>query len=51
MQADKKKRDGFLRFVLPRSIGDVEYGVRVRDGTVRAVLERLGTLPGGNEFN
>ena len=50
MQADKKKRAGELRFVLPRAIGDVEYGVTVREKSVRAVLERLTMPPGGHEF-
>ncbi len=50
MQADKKKRDGVLRFVLPRAIGDVEYGVKVRDTAVRTVLGRLTHAPGGQEF-
>lgn len=50
MRADKKRRDGVLRFVLPRAIGDVEYGVRAGDRTVRAVLERITRLPGDDEF-
>lgn len=50
MSADKKKRAGRLRFVLPRAIGDVEYGVVVPDRTVRGVLERITQPPGGNEF-
>ncbi len=50
MQADKKKRAGTLRFVLPRSIGDVEYGVAVPERKVRAVLDRLMMPPGGAEF-
>lgn len=50
MQMDKKKRAGTLRFVLPRAIGDVEYGVHVRDSAVRRVLERLRIPPGGDEF-
>ncbi|HEY9180377.1 MAG TPA: 3-dehydroquinate synthase family protein [Candidatus Baltobacteraceae bacterium] len=50
MGADKKKRAGRLRFVLPRAIGDVEYGVIVPDRTVHAVLERITQPPGGNEF-
>jgi 3-dehydroquinate synthase len=50
MQADKKKRDGRLRFVLPRAIGDVEYGVEASDSTVKAVLRRIAELPGGAEF-
>lgn len=50
MFADKKKRDGKLRFVLPRAIGDVEYGVVVSERSVRAVLERITAPPGGDEF-
>lgn len=50
MHADKKKRAGKLRFVLPRKIGDVEYGVTVPDSKVRSVLTRLQQLPGGDEF-
>jgi 3-dehydroquinate synthetase len=50
MHADKKKRAGALRFVLPRAIGDVEYGVRVRDGAVQNVLDQLRVPPGGKEF-
>jgi len=45
MQADKKKRGGRLRFVLPRSIGDVEYGVECDPRSVRAVLGRLSEAP------
>jgi 3-dehydroquinate synthase len=50
MQADKKKREGRLRFVLPRAIGDVEYGVEASDAAVKAVLKRVAQLPGGAEF-
>ena len=50
MQADKKKREGRLRFVLPRDIGDVEYGVVVPDRQVHRVLSRLSVIPGGDEF-
>lgn len=50
MQADKKKRDGRLRFVLPRAIGDVEYGCSVTDTAVKKTLARLVTPPGDNEF-
>ncbi len=45
MQSDKKKRDRKLRFVLPRRIGDVEYGVEAADRLVRSVLTRLQRLP------
>ena len=50
MQSDKKKRDGRLRFVLPRAIGDVEYGVTASERTVHAVLRDLNAPPGGREF-
>jgi 3-dehydroquinate synthetase len=46
MQSDKKKRDGKLRFVLPRAIGDVEYGVDCSTAQVRAVLDRMRRPPG-----
>jgi 3-dehydroquinate synthase len=45
MASDKKKRAGKLRFVLPRAIGDVEYGVEVADPTVRTVLAQLRRSP------
>jgi 3-dehydroquinate synthetase len=45
MNADKKKRSGQLRFVLPRSIGDVEYGVECPLRSVRAVVARLREPP------
>jgi 3-dehydroquinate synthetase len=45
MRGDKKKRGGRLRFVVPRAIGDVEYGVECADRTVRAVLERMQQPP------
>jgi 3-dehydroquinate synthase len=49
MTADKKTRDGRLRFVLPRAIGDVEYGVAVPLATVRAVLRTLARPPAESE--
>jgi 3-dehydroquinate synthetase len=45
MSSDKKKRSGRLRFVLPRAIGDVEYGVECESRAVRAVLARLREPP------
>ena len=45
MHSDKKKSGGRLRFVLPRVIGDVEYGVECANRTVRAVLERMALPP------
>lgn len=45
MQSDKKKRRGKLRFVLPRAIGDVEYGVETSERNVRAVLAQLRRSP------
>ena len=46
MRHDKKKRSGRQRFVLPRAIGDVEYGVECAPSSVRAVLRRLQKTPG-----
>lgn len=46
MQSDKKKRNGRLRFVLPRSIGDVEFGVEASDRDVKIVLSQLQQTPG-----
>ncbi|MHB8140752.1 MAG: 3-dehydroquinate synthase [Vulcanimicrobiaceae bacterium] len=46
MGADKKVREGRLRFVLPRAIGDVEHGIVARRATVRNVLERVRLRPG-----
>ena len=45
MRNDKKRRAGRLRFVLPRAIGDVEFGVECQDRSVKAVLERLAHPP------
>jgi 3-dehydroquinate synthase len=45
MSSDKKRRSGRTRFVLPRAIGDVEYGVECTSRSVRAVLSRLGEPP------
>ncbi|MBV9333838.1 MAG: 3-dehydroquinate synthase [Candidatus Eremiobacteraeota bacterium] len=46
MGSDKKKRNGRLRFVLPRSLGDVEYGIECDPRSVRAVLAKLSQPPG-----
>ncbi len=45
MVHDKKRRAGRQRFVLPRAIGDVEYGVECAPASVRAVLRRLREAP------
>ena len=45
MSADKKRRSARLRFVLPRAIGDVEYGVECDNRAVRAVLAQLREPP------
>jgi 3-dehydroquinate synthetase len=45
MAGDKKRRSGKLRFVLPRSIGDVEYGVVCDGRRVRGVLSSLQETP------
>jgi 3-dehydroquinate synthase len=50
MAVDKKARGGALRFVLPRQIGDVEYGVTVPARTLRAVLGRMREAPDDAEF-
>lgn len=50
MGHDKKARDGTLRFVVPRALGDVEFGVTVPSRTVRAVLGRLRDEPGDAEL-
>jgi 3-dehydroquinate synthase len=41
MRADKKTRDGQLRWVLPRRIGRVEFGARVSRATALDVLRDL----------
>ena len=50
MANDKKTRAGTLRFVVPRAIGDVEYGVSVPARTLRAVLGRMHAEPGAAEL-
>jgi 3-dehydroquinate synthase len=50
MANDKKTRNGTLRFVLPRTIGDVEYGVTVPARSVRGVLGRVSSPPGSAEL-
>jgi 3-dehydroquinate synthase len=50
MTNDKKTRSGTLRFVLPRTIGDVEFGVTVPARTLRTVLGRVGSPPGAAEL-
>lgn len=50
MEADKKRRDGRLRFVLPRAVGDVEYGVHVTNAAVKSVLRLCVAPPGVREF-
>lgn len=51
MSSDKKRRGARLRFVLPRAIGDVEYGVCCDSRSVRAVLARLREPPSHFERN
>jgi 3-dehydroquinate synthase len=43
MQYDKKRRSGTLRFVLPKKIGKVEFGI---EAPQRIVMDVLGTLRG-----
>jgi len=49
MANDKKTRAGTLRFVLPRTIGDVEYGITVPARSIRTVLGRMSSAPGAAE--
>jgi 3-dehydroquinate synthetase len=48
MSSDKKRRAGRLRFVLPRAIGDVEYGIECSERQVRSVLAALRRTPGAD---
>lgn len=41
MRADKKARAGHLRFVLPRALGAVDFGIVVDEATVLDVLDVL----------
>jgi 3-dehydroquinate synthase len=50
MASDKKARAGTLRFVLPRTIGDVEYGVTVPARSIRSVLGRMSSPPNASEL-
>ncbi len=50
MGHDKKARAGTLRFVVPRTLGDVEYGVPAAARSVRAVVQRLLSPPGISEL-
>lgn len=45
MLGDKKRRAARMRFVLPRAIGDVEYGIECDPRSVRAVVQRLQKPP------
>jgi len=44
MRADKKVRDGRLRFILPRQIGEVRAPENVPEATLARVLAGLGAL-------
>ena len=45
MQADKKKRGGQLRFVLPERIGSVAFGIPVPERDILGVLKRMTRPP------
>ncbi len=45
MLGDKKRRAARMRFVLPRAIGDVEYGIECDMRSVRAVVKTLQKPP------
>jgi 3-dehydroquinate synthetase len=51
MQHDKKTRDGTLRFVLPRAIGDVEFGIEAPLSALRTTIAAIGKAPAGDELN
>jgi 3-dehydroquinate synthase len=50
MTVDKKSRGGTPRFVVPRAIGDVEYGVSASARLVRSVLTKIAQTPGASEL-
>lgn len=50
MAVDKKRSGQRLRFVLPRAIGDVEYGVEVPQRALRRVVAACVTQPSAREF-
>jgi 3-dehydroquinate synthase len=50
MTVDKKSRGGTPRFVVPRAIGDVEYGVSASARLVRSVLAKIAQTPGASEL-
>jgi 3-dehydroquinate synthase len=43
MRADKKTRDGEVRFVVPRAIGEVETGVTAPGRVIKEVLTQVST--------
>lgn len=49
MKLDKKVSGGEIRFVLAKSIGEVEFGCKVSDALVATVLEQLGGQDGGSQ--
>jgi 3-dehydroquinate synthase len=51
MQADKKTRDGRLRFVLPERIGKVRCGVEVSSSDLLSVLRDCASAQTGNHFS
>lgn len=50
MQADKKKRGGKLRFVVPRAIGDIAFGIGVPDRLLARVLDDVSRPPGADRL-
>lgn len=50
IQADKKRRDGEIRFVLPERIGRVRTGIAVKPADLRAVVEQCATPPQAEEL-
>ena len=50
MSVDKKARGGTPRFVVPRAIGDVEFGVAATPRTLRSILTKIANAPGAAEL-
>lgn len=50
MAADKKNRDGHMRFVLPQTFGQVDHGITAGTTQVRTVIKRLLREPKPDEL-
>jgi len=50
LRADKKRRDGVVRFALPERIGRVRTGMAVAEPDLRAVIAQCARAPGAEEL-